>query len=138
MNNEKLQAAAQLLGRIMLAAIFLWSGWGKFNAAEATQAFIAKVGMPMPVLAYYAAVAIELAGGIALIVGFKTRWAAAFLAIYTLVAALYFHANFEDRNQLIHFMKNIAIVGGFLQLVVLGGGCLSLDSRRERDDQALL
>lgn len=136
MNNEKLQAAVQLLGRLLLAAIFLWSGWGKFNAAEATQAFIAKVGMPMPTLAYYAALVIELAGGIALIAGFKTRWAAAALAVYTLVAALYFHSNFEDRNQFIHFMKNLAIVGGFLQLMVLGGGCLSLDSRQARDDQS--
>lgn len=135
MNQEKLQAIAQLLGRILLAAIFLWSGWGKFNAAEATQAFIAKVGMPMPVLAYYAAVVIEIAGGIALIVGLKTRWASAALGVYTLVAALYFHSNFEDRNQFIHFMKNIAIVGGFLQLMVLGGGSLSLDARQKDGTQ---
>jgi putative oxidoreductase len=124
-------AAFALGGRFLLAILFILSGLSKLGAVAATQAYIAKVGLPLPVLAYVVAVAVELIAGLMLLVGYRTRAAALALALFTLAAAVFFHNQFDDRNQFIHFMKNLAICGGLLQLFVFGAGGLSIDARRQ-------
>lgn len=117
-------------GRVLISAIFILSGISKLAAPAATIGYIDAVGLPFAPLAFAVAVAIEVVGGVALIAGFKTRWVAAALALFSLVTAVAFHAALGDQNQFIHFFKNIAMAGGLLQVVAFGGGALSLDARR--------
>jgi len=120
---------APLLGRLLIAAIFLMSAFGKITAPAATQGYIAAAGLPAPLVAYLIAVAIELGGGALLVVGYQTRFAALALAAFTIAAAFGFHHDFADQNQMIHFLKNVAIAGGLLQVVAFGAGAFSLDAR---------
>lgn len=120
------------IGRLLIAVIFLVSGIGKIAAPEMTQAYIASAGLPMPLLGYLLAVAIEVGGSILLIVGFQTRIVGVVMALFTVATAVFFHHNFADQNQMIHFLKNIAMTGGLLQVVAFGGGALSLDGRTKR------
>ena len=96
----------------------------------ATQAYIGAHGLPLPLLSYLVAVTIELGGGILLVVGYQTRIVAAVMAVFTVMTALVFHTNFADHNMVLHFMKNIAMAGGLLQVVAFGAGALSFDARR--------
>ena len=123
-------SAIALTGRLLLAAIFILSGFGKAADPAGTIAYIGAAALPLPQVAYVGAVVAELGGGIALALGYRTRIAAAALAIFSVLAANFFHANLADQNQMIHFLKNLAIAGGLLQLVAFGGGRLSLDARR--------
>jgi putative oxidoreductase len=129
---------AALLGRLLLAAIFLMSGFGKLAAPTATIAYIASSGgMPFPSIAYAGAVIVEIGFSIALVFGFHTRFVAVVMTLFALATAFAFHAHFDDKNQTIHFMKNIAIAGGFLQVAAFGGGMFSLDARRARRSASL-
>ena len=119
-----------VIGRLLLASIFILSGFGKISAPEATQGYIASVGLPVPMLAYLAAIVAELGGGILLVVGYRARLVSLLLAAFTVATAVLFHRNFGDQNQMMHFMKNIAIAGGLLQIAAFGAGSLSLDARR--------
>ncbi|WP_421423184.1 DoxX family protein [Agrobacterium rosae] len=119
-------------GRLLLAVMFIFSGLGKLMAPEATQGYIASVGLPLPLLSYLLAVAVELGGGIFLVIGYQTRIVSLVIAAFTLATALIFHNDFTDQNQMIHFLKNISIVGGLLQVAAFGAGSLSLDARRLR------
>jgi putative oxidoreductase len=121
-----------LLGRVLIAALFLPSGLGKIAAPAATQAYIAAAGLPLPFLAYRAAVAVEIGGGLLLVVGYRSRWVALALAVFTVAAAFGFHDNFADENQMVHFFKNIAIAGGLLQVVAFGAGAYSVDAWTDR------
>jgi putative oxidoreductase len=121
--------AIPLVGRVLLAAIFVLSGVGKIFAPEATQGYIAHAGLPFPQLAFLGAVLIEVAGGLLLAVGYKTRLAAIVLAVFSVATALIFHGAIGDQNQFIHLLKNLAIAGGLLQVVAFGAGPLSLDAR---------
>jgi putative oxidoreductase len=125
---------AALIGRIFIAVLFLMSGLGKLAAPAATQAYIAAMGLPAPMLAYLGSTAVELIGGVLLIVGFRVRAVAGGMAVFTLLTAVFFHANFADQNQMIHFMKNIAIMGGLLQIAAFGAGRFALDRRFGRTD----
>jgi putative oxidoreductase len=118
-----------LSGRILLSVIFILSGLAKLGTPEPTQAYIASVGLPFPLVAFIGAVVVELAGGVLLAVGYRTKLVALVLTAFSVVAALMFHSNFADQNQFIHFLKNLAIAGGLLQVAALGAGGLSLDSR---------
>jgi putative oxidoreductase len=120
------------VGRVLIALIFLWSGLGKVMDPAGTIGYISSVNLPLPQVGYGLALAVEVIGGILLILGFKTKAVAAVLAVFTLATALAFHNNFSDLNQAIHFMKNISIVGGLLQVVAFGGGAISLDARMKR------
>ncbi len=121
-----------LAGRILIALIFIFAGFGKITGFEGTVGYIASKGLPLPQLAAIGAIIVELGGGIMLVLGWKTRLAAAALLIFTGLAALFFH-NFwaltpdQAQNQMIHFMKNMAMMGGILFVVIHGGGPLSLD-----------
>jgi len=120
------------VGRLLLAVLFIFSGLGKIMAPAATQGYIASVGLPLPLLSYLLAVVVELGGGILLVVGYQTRIVSLVIAAFTLATALVFHNNFADQNQMIHFLKNISIAGGLLQVAAFGAGALSLDARRLR------
>lgn len=119
-----------LLGRILLAAIFVFFGFGKAADPASTIGYISSVGLPFPALAYAGAVALELGGGIALLLGYHTRIVAAALALFSVLTAVTFHANLADQNQMIHFFKNFALAGGLLQVAAYGAGRFSLDARR--------
>jgi putative oxidoreductase len=116
-------------GRLLIAALFLISGLGKIAAPALTQAYIASAGLPFPLLAYLVAIVIEVGGGILLILGYRSRIVASVMAAYTVAAALGFHRDFADQNAMAHFLKNISITGGMLQVVAFGAGTLSLDNR---------
>lgn len=116
-------------GRLLLAAIFLLSGWSKLADPAATIGYIQSVGLPFAQLGVAAAIAVELIGGALLVIGYRTKLAAAALALFTLVAGIFFHSALADQNQFIHFFKNIAIVGGLLQIIAFGSGRLSLERR---------
>src|SRR5256885_12388788 len=119
-----------LTGRVLLAAIFMMSGLGKVAAPAATLAYMKAAGLPFAPVGLAGAALIELGGGLALILGYRTRVAAAVLAAFALVTAAIFHSALGDQNQLIHFFKNVAMAGGLLQVAAFGGGRLSLDARR--------
>ena len=123
-----------LIGRIFIAVLFLLSGLGKLAAPAATQAYISAMGLPMPVLAYFGSMAVELIGSVLLIVGFRVRAVAVGMAAFTLLTAVFFHRNFADQNQMIHFFKNIALVGGLLQVAAFGAGRFALDRLLGRPD----
>jgi putative oxidoreductase len=117
------------VGRLLIAAIFLISGLGKITTPAQTQGFIASAGLPFPVLAYLVAVLIEVGGGILLVLGYQSRIIASVMALFTVATAFSFHSNFGDPNAMAHFLKNIAITGGLLQIVAFGAGTFSIDGR---------
>lgn len=119
-----------LAARGLVAAIFLLSGLSKIGGYAGTQAYMQSAGVPGSLLPLV--IAAEVGGALLLIAGWQTRLAAAALAGFTLAAAALFHANFGDQIQLIMFMKNLAIAGGLLVLVLHGAGGWSLDARRSR------
>ena len=127
-NQAANQSAVPAIGRVLLAAIFVFSGLGKALAPAGTIGYIESVGLPFATLGLIAAVAIELGGGVMLALGIKTRLVAAALAAFSVVTALVFHNALGDQNQLIHFMKNIAMAGGLLQVVAFGAGAYSVDA----------
>jgi putative oxidoreductase len=121
-----------LAGRILMAVIFIFAGYGKITGFESTVGYIASKGLPLPQLAAIGAIIVELGGGILLVLGWQTRLVAAALFIFTAMTALFFH-NFwavppdQAQNQMIHFLKNISMMGGQLFVVIHGAGALSLD-----------
>lgn len=123
-------AALPLIGRVGIAAIFVLSGLSKLAAPAGTIAYIQSAGLPLPQLGLAIALLVELAGGLALILGYRTRLVAGILAVFSVVTAFAFHFNLGDQNQFIHFFKNVAISGGLLNVIALGGGAWSLDARR--------
>jgi putative oxidoreductase len=124
-------SAFPVAGRLLLAAIFLVSGFGKLANPTGTIGYIASVGLPAPLLGYVAALVVELGGGVLLVLGYRTRWVAAVLAAFSVVSALIFHNALGDQNQLFHFFKNIAMAGGLLQVIAFGAGSYSIDNRRK-------
>jgi putative oxidoreductase len=126
-----------LAARILIALIFVLSGFGKITGFEGTVGYIASKGLPLPQIAAAAAIVVELGGGILLIVGWKARWAAGAMFVFTAAAAVLFH-NFwavpadQAQNTMIHFMKNISMMGGLLYVVVYGSGPLSLEKAGAR------
>ncbi len=122
----------QLLGRVMLALIFILAGVGKIQDPAGTAGYMQSVGLPGFLL--WPTIALEVLGGIALAVGYKTRYAAFALAIFSVLAAFIFHKNFGDQMQMIMFLKNIAMAGGLLLLAVGGKTAYSVDNRRNQTD----
>ncbi|MDM0065281.1 DoxX family protein [Variovorax sp. J31P207] len=123
-------ASIAAVGRLLLAALFLVSGLSKLGAAAVTTGYIASVGLPLSGVVYAITLVVEIGGGLLLLIGLQARPVAVLLALFSIVAAILFHSNFADQNQAIHFMKNLAIAGGLLQVAVAGAGRLSLDERR--------
>ncbi len=107
------------LGRLLLASLFILEGWSKLRGYDAAAAYMDRFGVPGVLLP--ALIAIELAGGLMIAVGWQTRLAAVVLALFSVLAACLFHANW-DRNQLLHFEKDLATAGGLLVLAIAGAG----------------
>jgi putative oxidoreductase len=126
---EKQSDLAALIGRLFYSSLFILYGYMKLVGFSGTVSYMSGQGLPLATLFAALAVIIELGGGLLMLVGFQTRCVALALAIYTLVAAFIAHAHFGDPGQLVHFMKNMAIVGGSLAFVACGAGAYSLDRR---------
>ena len=121
MNSKNLTNVSLLSGRAMLAVVFIMAGFSKLGAGYAgTQAYMESAGLPGLLLP--AVIALEILGGIAILVGFQTRVIALMLAGFTLIASLLFHSDFSQQMQMILFMKNIGLVGGFMVLAAQGPG----------------
>ena len=132
---NSLQNPLSLLGRWLLAALFLPAGIGKLTGFSGTVGYISSVGLPLPEVGAALALTVEIVGAIALIIGLGTRPAALILALFTLVASFFFHnywgvpADQQMMQQLL-FYKNIAVVGGLLTVAAWGAGAWSVDARR--------
>lgn len=121
-----------LLGRVLIGAPFVMSGLGKLAAYGATVGYIAAMGLPVPPLAFVVAVLTELGGGLLLLSGYRARAVSLAMALFCVVTAIFFHHNWADQNQMIHFLKNVMMAGGLLQITYFGAGALSLDALARR------
>ncbi len=125
---NKLNPVFSLAGRVMIALIFVLAGLSKFSAIEGTQGYMEAMGLPGILI--YPTILFEVAAGLAIIAGYKTRYVALALAGFSLLSALIFHNQLGDQTQFILFMKNVAMAGGFLFLARYGAGELSIDNHR--------
>jgi putative oxidoreductase len=121
--------AADLTGRVLLAAMFLLAGFGKISGYAGTQGYMESMGVPGALLPLV--IALEVLGALAIIAGYHTRLFALALAGFTVIAGFIFHGG-ADQMQQIMLLKNLAVAGGFLLLVARGAGDWSLDARRNR------
>ena len=131
---KSLQNPLALASRLLFAALFLPAGIGKLTGFAGTVGYITSVGMPMPTVAAAIAAAVEVLGGLALIFGVGTRFAALALAFFTLVASFFFHAYWslpveQQMMQQLMFFKNMGVTGGLLALAAFGAGGWSVDAR---------
>lgn len=125
-----MEKISQFVARLFLGQIFLLAGISKISSYAGTQGYMDAMGVPGTLLPLV--IALEIGGGLAIIAGWQTRLASIALAVFTLAAAAIFHNDLADQTQMIMFMKNIAIAGGFILLAVHGAGGYSLDSHRAR------
>jgi putative oxidoreductase len=123
--NAALENFTELAGRVLLASLFLLSGLSKLGAYTATAGYMSAFGVPSALLP--AVIATEVLGAIAIMLGWQTRVVAGLLAVFSVLTAIAFHSNFGDQIQMIMFLKNVSIAGGFLLLVANGSGPLSVD-----------
>lgn len=133
--QNTMQDQVALVGRILLGLFFVMSGFEKVTGFSGTVGYIASAGLPLPQVGAVLAILVELGGGLMLIVGFHTRWAAYALAVFALASGFLFH-NFwaasaaEKTGQFINFWKNVTIAGGMLMAAAFGPGSISIDGRR--------
>lgn len=128
--QKKINNLLSLAARVLLSALFLMSGINKILNPADTQQYMASYGMPLTGLFLMGAIALELAGGLSVLLGYKARWGAIALIIFLIPATLIFHTNFADQMQTIQFMKNLAILGGLLMIVQSGSGDIAI--KRDR------
>lgn len=125
---KQLQLFAAPTGRVLLAMIFIMSGFTKIGAYAGTQAYMDAMGVPGSLLPLV--IALEILGGTAIAIGYQARLVALALAGFSMMSAVLFHADFSDQMQMMSFMKNLTIAGGFLMIAAHGAGALSVDNRR--------
>ena len=135
--NNSLQDTLALVGRLLLAWLFVPAGFGKIAGFSGAVGYATSVGLPLPEVGVAVGLLIELLGGLMLLVGFMVRPAAVLLAFFTLVASFFFHAYWslpadQAMMQQLMFNKNIAISGGLLAFAAFGAGRWSLDAKRQR------
>ena len=118
------------IGRVLIGGIFAMSGLTKIPTYAATTGMIAAAGLPLAPMGWAIAIAVEVGLGLLLLVGWRVRPVAAALALWCLATAVFFHRDFADQNMMIHFLKNLMISGGLLQIVHFGAGAFSIDARR--------
>jgi putative oxidoreductase len=133
--NTNLQNFAALVGRILLALIFIISGFGKITGYAGTAGYMASKGMPMVDVLLPLTILVELAGGLLIVIGWNARWAAAAIFLYVIPVTLVFHnpaglAGAEAQQQMINLLKNVSIMGGMLGLFAFGPGGFSLDAKK--------
>lgn len=117
------------LGRIFLSVIFLMAGLNKITNFAGTQKYMAAYGIPLTAFFAVCAIILEIAGGLSVLLGYKTRWGAFALVIFLIPTTLIFHTKFSEQIQVVMFMKNMAILGGLLLLASFGPGPLSVDGK---------
>ena len=123
------------IGRLLIGLPFMASGLSKVANYAGTIALIESSKLPLPPpLAYAGAIAVEIGCGFLMVIGYQTRIVAAIFCLFCLTTAVCFHTNFADPNQIFHFIKNLIMTGGLLQLVTYGAGALSIDNRRSKSD----
>ncbi|MDG2423829.1 MAG: DoxX family protein [Phycisphaerales bacterium] len=122
-----MQALLPLVGRILLAAIFLWSAIKDIRGFEATAKMMGEKGIPIPSIFLLGAIVFLLLGSIAIILGIKARWGAVLLILFLIPTTVIFHSPNGDEVQFIHFMKNLALIGGLCMVVANGVGPVSFD-----------
>ncbi|MGP5213465.1 DoxX family protein [Psychrobacter immobilis] len=127
---DNLQALSAPIGRLLLSMIFIFSGFTKITGYAATQGYMEAMGVPGMLLPLV--IAVELLGGIAILLGFKARLVAIVMAGFSVVSALLFHQFWIDESQMNPFMKNIAMAGGFLMIFAHGAGAYSIDNSNHR------
>ncbi len=127
---DKLQELSAPIGRLFLSMIFIFSGFTKITGYAATQGYMEAMGVPGMLLPLV--IAVELLGGIAILLGFKARLVAILMASFSVVSALLFHQFWIDESQMNPFMKNIAMAGGFLMIFAHGAGAYSIDNNNHR------
>ena len=115
----------ELIGRILLSALFLIEGIGKISMQEDVMMYMENYGIPG--ILFIPAVILEILFPLLLIVGYKTKWAASVMALFTFTVAIIFHTDFSEGMQMIFFLKDLAIAGGFMIILVYGPGKISLD-----------
>ena len=120
-----------IAGRILLAHIFIISGYGKIAGYAGTQAYMSSKGIPGEMLPLV--ILLELGGGIAIVVGFMTQWVSLAMALFCIASAVVFHMDFGNQMQAINFMKNFAMAGGFLLLAQTGAPYFSIDAMRSAE-----
>jgi putative oxidoreductase len=126
-----------LIGRVLLGLIFLVSGINKIADPQGTQQYMVMMGMTwMTTLFYIGAVAVELAGAISLLLGYRAKAGGWLLFLFLIPTTVIFHTNFADPNQMIHFLKNVAMMGGLLYVARYGAGRYSMDAGVERAEVA--
>ena len=125
-------SAVLLIARVLLSVMFIMAGLQKFTDISGTAGYIGSVGLPAGTLLAWLSAIFETVAGTAILIGFQTRIAALLLSLFCVVAALLFHFNFADQMQMLLFMKNITIAGGFLALYAAGAGAISVDAKRGR------
>jgi putative oxidoreductase len=122
--------AVMLAGRVLLSILFIIAGYSKLTAIGGTAGFFGSLGLPMPTATAVIVGLVEFFGGLAILLGFKTRIAAIVVAIFVLAATAVAHLDFSQAGNALMLQKNLAITGGLLLLAVLGAGPLSIDGRR--------
>ena len=134
MDNPALTNVAALVGRILVAAIFLLSGFGKIGGFEGVVGYIGSKGLPMPEVLAAATILLEVGGGILLVLGYKVRWVSILFFVWLIPTTFIFHRFWgidaaQVQAQQINFLKNVSIMGAFLLLFGFGPGAYSLDRR---------
>src|SRR3974390_1203723 len=115
------------LGRVLMSSLFVWDGVVQLRSPAGTAAYFASLGIPMPGVTVWVSIAVHLLGGLAILVGYKTRWAAAVLLLLCLGTAFGVHLLAGDAENMVHFYKNLVMAGGFLYIIAFGAGAISID-----------
>jgi putative oxidoreductase len=126
---ENLRTYLAPLGRLLMSSLFIWAGYNKLFVFTpgGTAQYVASVHMPLPELAAWVAIIVELVGGILILVGFQTRWVALVLALWCLITGFAVHLPVGDAPNMINFYKNLVMAGGFLYVTAYGAGGISID-----------
>lgn len=130
MTCNMLKQYGPLAGRILLALIFILAGYGKIKGWDGTLGFMASKGLPMPEVLLALTILVELGGGLLLLVGFQARWAALALFLFLIPVTLVFHPFWAVAGEYNAFMKNLAIMGGMLYVMVYGSGPYSVQQEK--------
>jgi putative oxidoreductase len=124
---DMMKAYLPVLARLLMCSLFIWDGVVELRNPAGTAAYFASLDVPVPHIAVWVSIPVHLLGGLAVLVGFKIRWAAAVLSLFCLGTAFGIHLPAGDTENMIHFYKNLVMAGGFLYVISFGAGRFALD-----------